>query len=85
VLGMSVDHVVGMPEAESRALIEKLTAHATRRENVYRHEWQAGDILIWDNCGVMHRATPYEADSGRLMHRTVLHGVEAIVGVAPTN
>ena len=85
VLGMSVDHVVGMPEAESRALIEKLTAHATRRENVYRHEWQLGDILIWDNCGVMHRAIPYDASSGRLMHRTVLHGVEAIVGVQGTN
>ncbi len=85
VLGMSVDHVVGIPEAESRALIEKLTAHATRRENVYRHEWQIGDILIWDNCGVMHRAIPYEPDSGRLMHRTVLHGVEAIVGVERTN
>ena len=85
VLGMSVDHVVGMPEAESRALIEQLTAHATRREIVYRHEWQVGDILIWDNCGVMHRAIPYDADSGRLMHRTVLHGVEPIVGVERTD
>ena len=81
VLGMTVDHVAGMPEAESRALIEKLTAHATRREIVYRHEWQLGDVLIWDNCGVMHRAIPYGPDSGRLMHRTVLHGVERIKGV----
>lgn len=85
VLGMTVDHVAGMSEAESRALIEKLTAHATRREIVYRHEWQVGDILIWDNCGVMHRAIPYEPASGRLMHRTVLHGVETIVGVERTN
>jgi alpha-ketoglutarate-dependent taurine dioxygenase len=84
VLGMSVDHVTGLPEAESRALIEKLTAHATRRENVYRHEWQVGDVLIWDNCGVMHRAIPYDAKSGRLMHRTVLHGVERIEGVERT-
>jgi alpha-ketoglutarate-dependent taurine dioxygenase len=81
---MSVDHVTGLPEAESRALIEKLTAHATRRENVYRHEWQVGDVLIWDNCGVMHRAIPYDAKSGRLMHRTVLHGVERIEGVERT-
>jgi alpha-ketoglutarate-dependent taurine dioxygenase len=80
VLGMSVDHVADMSGAESRALIEKLTAHATRQENVYRHEWRVGDILIWDNCGVMHRAVPYEADSGRMMHRTVLHGVETIQG-----
>ena len=81
VLGMSVDHVVGVPIAESRALIEKLTAHATRPEIVYRHEWQVGDLLMWDNCGVMHRATPYEANSGRLMHRTTLYGVERIEGV----
>jgi alpha-ketoglutarate-dependent taurine dioxygenase len=81
VLGMTVDHVKGVSESESRALIDKLTAHTTRRENVYRHEWQIGDLLIWDNCGVMHRAIPYDATSGRLMHRTVLHGVEMIEGV----
>jgi alpha-ketoglutarate-dependent taurine dioxygenase len=82
VLGMTVDHIVGMPEAESRALVEKLTAHSTRPEIVYRHEWGIGDLLIWDNCGVMHRATPYDSHSGRLMHRTTLHGVERIEGVA---
>jgi alpha-ketoglutarate-dependent taurine dioxygenase len=81
VLGMSVDHVAGMPEAESRALVERLTAHATRRENVYRHEWTVGDLLMWDNCGVMHRAIRYDASSGRLMHRTVLRGDETIAGV----
>lgn len=81
VLGMTVDHVAGLSEAESRRLVDELTAHATRREIVYRHEWQVGDLLIWDNCGVMHRAIPYDATSGRLMHRTVLHGVEQIHGV----
>jgi alpha-ketoglutarate-dependent taurine dioxygenase len=81
VLGMTVDHVAGLPERESRAVIERLTAHATRAEIVYRHEWQLGDLLMWDNCGVMHRAIPYSASSGRLMHRTVLHGVEKIAGV----
>jgi alpha-ketoglutarate-dependent taurine dioxygenase len=85
VLGMTVDHVSGMPATESRALIEKLTAQATRREIVYRHEWQLGDLLIWDNCGVMHRAIPYDPNSGRLMHRTVLHGAERILGVERTH
>ena len=83
VLGMSVDHVVGMPEAESRALLDKLLAHATRREIVYRHEWTVGDLLMWDNCGVMHRVVPYDPSSGRMMHRTTLYGVEKIAGVAP--
>jgi alpha-ketoglutarate-dependent taurine dioxygenase len=78
VLGMTVDHVVGMPAAESKTLVERLTAHTTRPENVYRHEWRVGDLLIWDNCGVMHRALPYDPQSGRMMHRTVLDGVEAI-------
>ena len=84
VLGMTVDHVAGMPDADSRTLVEKLTAHATRREIVYRHEWQLGDLLMWDNCGVMHRAIQYDANSGRMMHRTVLHGVERIDGVEGT-
>jgi alpha-ketoglutarate-dependent taurine dioxygenase len=85
VLGMTVDHVSGLRETESRALVENLTSHTTRRENVYRHEWQLGDLLMWDNCGVMHRAIPYAADSGRLMHRTVLRGVETINGVERKN
>lgn len=85
VLGMTVDHILGIPEADGRALVEKLTAHATRPEIVYRHEWEIGDLLMWDNCGVMHRARPYEANSGRLMHRTTLYGVERIEGVRGAN
>jgi alpha-ketoglutarate-dependent taurine dioxygenase len=78
VLGATVDHIVGMSEADSRALVAKLTEHSTRREIVYSHEWQVGDLVIWDNCGTMHRVIPYDAASGRMMHRTTLHGVEAI-------
>lgn len=81
VVGATADHVVGLPADESRALLARLGAHATRPENVYRHEWKVGDVLVWDNCGVMHRAVPYGKDSGRLMHRTTLCGVEGIQGV----
>jgi alpha-ketoglutarate-dependent taurine dioxygenase len=72
---------VGLPEAESRALIERLTAHATRADKVYRHVWQMGDLVLWDNCGLLHRALPYDPKWGRLMHRVTLHGVERIRGV----
>lgn len=81
IFGISVDHVLGVPEAESREIIERLWAHATRRENVYRHEWALGDLVIWDNHGVMHRVIPYDPSSGRMMHRTTLHGEEPIQGV----
>ena len=78
ILGVTIEALVGLPEDESRALIEMLTEHTTRPELVYRHEWEIGDLLIWDNCGVMHRATPYDPSAGRLMHRTVLYGNESI-------
>ena len=45
---------------------------------VYSHEWQEGDLVIWNNSGVLHRVIPYDQNSGRMMHRTSLAGVEAI-------
>jgi alpha-ketoglutarate-dependent taurine dioxygenase len=78
VLGATAGYVAGLSSEDSRALLAKLEAHATRREIVYRHEWQMGDLVIWDNCGTMHRVIPYDPSSGRMMHRTTLHGVEAI-------
>ena len=78
VLGATVERILGMSEEQSHALVEKLTAHSTRREIVYSHEWQVGDLVVWDNCGTMHRVIPYDPASGRMMHRTTLHGDEAI-------
>jgi alpha-ketoglutarate-dependent taurine dioxygenase len=78
---MAADHVEGMPEAESRALLARLAAHTTRPENVYRHEWRIGDLVMWNNCGVMHRVIPYDPGCGRLMHRTTLYGVDRIRGI----
>jgi alpha-ketoglutarate-dependent taurine dioxygenase len=78
VLGATVQCIKGMSDEDSRALVAKLTAHSTRREIVYQHDWKVGDLVVWDNCGTMHRVIPYDAASGRMMHRTTLHGVEAI-------
>jgi len=78
VLGATVERIVGMSDEDSHALVAKLTAQASRREIVYRHEWQVGDLVVWDNCGTMHRVIPYDPMSGRMMHRTTLFGVEAI-------
>lgn len=78
VLGATVERILGLSDEQSHALVEKLTAHATRREIVYSHEWHVGDLVVWDNCGTMHRVIPYDAASGRMMHRTTLHGDEAI-------
>jgi alpha-ketoglutarate-dependent taurine dioxygenase len=79
VIGCHADHVVGMDRAESDALLDELLAWTTRPERVYRHEWDVGDTLIWNNTGVLHRVEPYPVGSGRMMHRTTLMGEEAFV------
>ena len=78
VLGTSTDHVVGLDRDEGRALLDDLLARATTPERVYRHEWSVGDTVIWDNRGVIHRASPYPADSPREMLRTTVLGDEPI-------
>jgi alpha-ketoglutarate-dependent taurine dioxygenase len=78
VLGATTDHVVGMPARESRAFLDELLARATTPERVYRHQWKVGDVVVWDNRGVLHRALPYDPDSPRDMHRTTFAGDEPI-------
>jgi alpha-ketoglutarate-dependent taurine dioxygenase len=74
VLGATTSHVVGMDVKEGRALLDELLVKSTIAERVYRHEWQVGDMVIWDNRGVLHRATPYDSTSPRDMHRCTLAG-----------
>jgi len=65
----------GMTEDESRPLLELLYAVATRPENVYRHHWRAGDVVMWDNRCTMHYAVAdYAEDMPRLLHRTTAGG-----------
>jgi alpha-ketoglutarate-dependent taurine dioxygenase len=82
VLSTSASHVPGMHPADSRALLDRLIAHATQEQYVYRHQWRMGDLLIWDNTGTMHRVRPYPADSGRELHRFTLNGEESITAAA---
>ena len=58
--------MIGLPVEESRALLARLRDWSTQPKYVYRHEWQPGDLLIWDNTGTMHRVLEYPVDSGRL-------------------
>ena len=79
VLGATAESVIGMDLEEGTALLARLEEWATQDRFVYRHNWQVGDLVIWDNRGTMHRALPYAPDSERLMHRTTLVGDEAFV------
>jgi alpha-ketoglutarate-dependent taurine dioxygenase len=78
VLGATTESVVGMEPTEGRAFLDDLLERSTAPDHVYRHEWAVGDLVIWDNTGVLHRALPYDPMSARDMHRTTLFGKEAV-------
>ncbi|ABW11071.1 Taurine catabolism dioxygenase TauD/TfdA [Parafrankia sp. EAN1pec] len=78
LVGATTDHVVGWPADESRALLDRLLEWSTQPRFVLRHHWHRGDLVIWDNTGMLHRAIPYTATSRRLMHRTTLVGEEVV-------
>ncbi len=77
VIGNTAHTIIGMDIMESRLLLNELREWATKEEFTYSHEWSAGDLVIWDNTGTMHRAEPYDISSGRLMVRTKLEGEES--------
>ena len=77
-LGAHASHIVGMPVEAGRALLKQLLDHVTQPEFCYRHEWQEGDLVIWDNRCVLHRATPLDTTRHkRLMQRTTVSGEPA--------
>lgn len=69
-------HIEGRPMDKGRRRIEELEAHATASPFVYRHGWRAGDLLMWDNRCLLHRADPnFDAAShARILHRACLRG-----------
>jgi alpha-ketoglutarate-dependent taurine dioxygenase/folate-dependent phosphoribosylglycinamide formyltransferase PurN len=64
---------VGMHQEAGRRLIREVTDWASRPEFVYRHTWQAGDAVLWDNRRVVHAATPFDVRTQRrIIHRTTV-------------
>jgi taurine dioxygenase len=67
--------IEGVPDDEGRAVIAELHDHCIKAEFQYRHKWQVGDLLMWDNATAMHLAIcDYELPQRRLMHRTTVIG-----------
>ncbi len=74
-LGPNTSLPIGLAEAEGAALIDDLVAQTTRPEHVYAHQWRPGDLVVWDNHGMMHRATEYDRQRyRRLLYRVTVRG-----------
>jgi alpha-ketoglutarate-dependent 2,4-dichlorophenoxyacetate dioxygenase len=71
-LSAHAGEIVGWPVPEARAFLRELTEHATQRRFIYAHEWRAGDLVMWDNRCMMHRARRYDPNEARELHRTTI-------------
>jgi taurine dioxygenase len=71
-------YVLGLDVPASEALLDALWAHATRPQFAMCHQWQVGDLLMWNNLSVLHRRDPFDPKSRRIMHRSQIKGSERV-------
>jgi alpha-ketoglutarate-dependent taurine dioxygenase len=67
-------YIIGLPVAQSEALLDELWAHATQPKFVWTQQWQLGDLILWDNRCTMHRRDAFDPGTRRLMHRAQTKG-----------
>ena len=63
-------YVEGASLEDSDALLDEIWSHATRESLTWRHQWRAGDLVLWDNRCTMHRRDAFDPATRRVMHRT---------------
>ena len=68
------NYIIGLPNDESEALLDKLWAHATQPQYAWTHDWHIGDVILWDNRCCMHYRTEVDVTQRRVMHRTTIKG-----------
>jgi taurine dioxygenase len=74
-LGDHAEYIVGLPYDEGRDLIEELNRQAIHPDLTYEHHWTVGQVIVWDNRCLLHRATAYdEANEGRVIRRCTVLG-----------
>lgn len=61
--------IIGMERADSSALLKQLHLHATRPDQVYAHDWEVGDLIMFDTLGTMHRRDSWDPTHRRLMRQ----------------
>ena len=82
-IGRHAHAIVGLDTAESEKLLSELVDFACQPPRTYAHRWQPGDVVVWDNRCVLHRARPYDYREPRVMRHTRVAGDPA-TELAPT-
>jgi taurine dioxygenase len=74
-LGDHAEYIVGVDYDQGRALIEELNALAVHPDLTYEHRWTPGELIVWDNRCLLHRATEYDpAVQRRVVRRCTVLG-----------
>ncbi len=81
VCPLMTEEIVGVPEDEGRAMLEEIYAIQRDPKYIYRHKWQVGDLIIWDNRCLVHARSDFPSDQRRLLRRVTV-GDEAAVMAA---
>lgn len=76
---LMTDEIIGLPEDESRQLLQSLFAHQRRQEFVYAHAWRPGDLLMWDNRCSVHARNDFPGDQRRLLRRITLYDEQPVM------
>jgi taurine dioxygenase len=69
---LMTDQIIGLPDDESRDLLDKISDHAEQSKFIYQHQWKVGDILMWDNRCSTHARQDFDGSQRRLMKRIAL-------------
>lgn len=75
-------YIPGLSREESEALLDTLWGYAADERRIYKHQWQVGDLVVWDNRTTMHRRDPFPPTERRRMHRTQIKGTAAPIAYA---
>jgi alpha-ketoglutarate-dependent taurine dioxygenase len=75
-------YIPGLPRAESEQLLDELWQYTAAPNRIYKHRWQVGDLVLWDNRTTMHRRDSFPATERRIMHRTQIKGEAAPLAFA---
>ena len=76
-----VSGIEGMADDDAEQLLDALFEHATQPKYLYRHKWRKGDMVLWDNRSVLHKATTdYDMEEYRYLYRVLLQGEVPVPG-----
>jgi len=71
---LMAERIVGLPAADSEALLAEIFAHIERPDMIYEHRWRVGDILVWDNFSTLHARTDFDPAERRVLRRMAIRG-----------